>query len=203
MTEKNLSGKFVLRIPPKIHGELKDEAYENNISLNQLIINRLLLTQDKKGLEKSHLMRPFIHPEILSSMVSCWNPVGILQFGSSVRGEMGKNSDIDLLIILPEETPLKRKLYKEWDILYKNFIKEKKADKTAVSVHFTHLPQNFETLSVLWPEVAIEGQWQYCSSLKAMTVLTKIRNLVAHGEYIRKTAHGQPYWVRRRKDIEK
>jgi predicted HicB family RNase H-like nuclease len=41
LSERDFSGKLMLRIPPELHQRLATEAAENNISLNRLISSRL------------------------------------------------------------------------------------------------------------------------------------------------------------------
>lgn len=42
--------------------------------------------------------------ELVRRIVRAVNPLRIILFGSAVRGEMGPNSDIDLLVVMPEGT---------------------------------------------------------------------------------------------------
>lgn len=41
LSEREFSGKFVVRIPPELHKQLATEAAESNVSLNRLISSRL------------------------------------------------------------------------------------------------------------------------------------------------------------------
>ena len=41
LSERDFSGKLMLRIPPELHQRLATEAAENNVSLNRLISARL------------------------------------------------------------------------------------------------------------------------------------------------------------------
>lgn len=42
---------------------------------------------------------------IVQKVVDAFHPLRIVLFGSAVRGETGKDSDIDLLVVMPEGTP--------------------------------------------------------------------------------------------------
>ena len=42
---------------------------------------------------------------IVQRVVDAFHPLRIVLFGSAARGETGKDSDIDLLVIMPEGTP--------------------------------------------------------------------------------------------------
>lgn len=48
---------------------------------------------------KNRMVDPLILDEIVRRIVTCANPDTIILFGSGARGEMGSNSDIDLLVI--------------------------------------------------------------------------------------------------------
>ena len=42
---------------------------------------------------------------IVQRIVDVVHPLRIILFGSAARGESGKDSDIDLLVVMPEDTP--------------------------------------------------------------------------------------------------
>ncbi len=42
---------------------------------------------------------------IVERIVAVFHPLRIILFGSASRGETGENSDIDLLVVMPEGTP--------------------------------------------------------------------------------------------------
>jgi len=44
LADRNYSGKFIVRIPPEVHRRLTMEAAEQNISLNRLVVSRLVQT---------------------------------------------------------------------------------------------------------------------------------------------------------------
>lgn len=47
---------------------------------------------------------PKVLREAVRRIVSAMNPVRIILFGSAARGSMGPESDLDLLIVMPEGT---------------------------------------------------------------------------------------------------
>jgi len=49
--------------------------------------------------------RPSIPQELLHSVVAYFHPRRIILFGSQARGDAGADSDIDLLVILDDDTP--------------------------------------------------------------------------------------------------
>ncbi|MGD9616693.1 MAG: nucleotidyltransferase family protein [Alphaproteobacteria bacterium] len=49
-----------------------------------------------------------VPPELLDPVVAYFNPRRIILFGSTARGEASADSDIDLLVILDDDTPPER-----------------------------------------------------------------------------------------------
>ena len=113
--------------------------------------------------------------------------LGLLLFGSYARQQSFKTSDKDLLIVLQDCIPIKRNLYQEWDNnLAMHFVN--------VSPHFVHLPKLIH-IGTLWLEVALEGQMIFDRNQQLFGILSKIKQQIEQGKYIRKQAHGHPYWV--------
>ena len=48
---------------------------------------------------------PLVPPELLSRVVNYFHPRRVVLFGSRARGEARPDSDIDLLVILDDDTP--------------------------------------------------------------------------------------------------
>jgi predicted nucleotidyltransferase len=48
---------------------------------------------------------PLIPPALLNQVVKYFNPKQVIVFGSVARGEAGPDSDIDLLVIVDDDTP--------------------------------------------------------------------------------------------------
>lgn len=46
--------------------------------------------------------------ELLRSVVAHFDPQRVIVFGSVARGEVGPDSDIDLVVVLDDDTPLER-----------------------------------------------------------------------------------------------
>jgi hypothetical protein len=55
------------------------------------------------NLSTSHL--PSVPRELLEPVVAYFRPRRVILFGSCARGEAGPDSDIDLLVIVDDETP--------------------------------------------------------------------------------------------------
>jgi len=51
------------------------------------------------------MTRRLVPPELLDSVVSYFKPQRVILFGSKARGEAGPDSDIDLLVIVDDDTP--------------------------------------------------------------------------------------------------
>jgi predicted nucleotidyltransferase len=179
-TMKLPSGKFVLRVDPPLHLSLRNEADENDMSLNDWIVHNL------SGSIRQTPLMPIVH-RLQRHLGS--DLIGIVQFGSSVRREMRSNSDIDLLIVLDKNRPISRSLYADWD-------KKMDSPKDDIfSPQFSHLPK-FCEFSSLWLEVAIEGEILFDTNERLFQMLLKIRGAIAAGMYQRKLSHGHPYWIK-------
>ena len=51
------------------------------------------------------MVRPTVPPELLKPVVAFFNPRRVILFGSTARGDTGTDSDIDLLVIVDDDTP--------------------------------------------------------------------------------------------------
>lgn len=170
------SGKFVLRLDPQLHSQLKREAERKGVSLNQFIVNKLIDDNSSqfeiiKKVFKEHL-------------------VGIVVFGSYVRNEQRKSSDIDLLIVLDGEAVIERKLYQIWDDKVQPILGQE------YSPQFVKIPGDSKNVSSIWLEVALEGDIVYEKDLSLRTFIFEVKQLISSGIFKRKITYGQPYWVR-------
>lgn len=112
--------------------------------------------------------------------------LGIVLFGSRARGEGATHSDYDYLVVVDQSVTIDRKLYRLVDNVF---------DDPLVSCHVVKLPMNMDNVGSLWLEVAIDGIVEYDSNLRVQSFLRSIRKQVALGRWLRKVAHGHPYWV--------
>jgi hypothetical protein len=46
-----------------------------------------------------------VPPELLDPVIAYFRPLRVILFGSAARGESGPDSDIDLLVVLDDDTP--------------------------------------------------------------------------------------------------
>jgi uncharacterized protein len=51
------------------------------------------------------MSHPRVPPELLDHVVAYFRPQRVILFGSHARGDAGPDSDIDLLVILDDDTP--------------------------------------------------------------------------------------------------
>ncbi len=171
------SGKFVLRLDPKTHQALKEEARARGESLNSLCSRKL---QNPTGSEWS---------EVCERIVQEFAPEGIILFGSVARGEATQKSDVDLLVVLPKTQQISRALYQRWDQVFAK-------TEDIYSPQFVHLPHSNEVIGSIWLETALEGEILYEKQRVLRDVLVNIRAQIAEGRYWRKLSHGHSYWVR-------
>ena len=54
------------------------------------------------------MLKPFVPPELLDPVVAYFQPRRVIVFGSVARGEAGPDSDIDLLVVVDDDTPPER-----------------------------------------------------------------------------------------------
>lgn len=171
------SGKFVLRLDPLLHKELKEEAKLAKKSLNAVCVDRLL---------RGHSASAGLSSDLLKIKVK-FNPIAIVLFGSTARGEATSSSDIDLLIVFDESKTINREHYSQWDQLLKN---------SKISPQFVHLPNTKEPIGSLWLEAAVDGEILYDRNNIAKRTLIDIRSQISKGCYVKKESHGHPYWLR-------
>lgn len=177
------SGRFVLRLPPSLHARLRTEASDACVSLNELCVRKL-------GAVSSDL------PEAIDGVIARATEEfgkdlhGVVLYGSWARGEATPRSDVDIMIVLDPRVALNIRLYSEWEAA------ERTSDDRPIDIHFTHLPGTQELPSGLWAEIALDGRVLYESDLTVTRVLAGVRRRIAAGELVRRTTHGQPYWVR-------
>lgn len=179
-TTSRPSGRFVLRMPPPLHGLLRDESKAAGLSLNEYCVRRLTTggLADEDGV----------------ALVSrCASVLGegftaLLLHGSWVRGDASTGSDVDALIVVRPEVPLDRSLYRTWDAEPSTW------RELPVDPHFVHLPAS-DTFSGLWAEVATHGLILFDRGGQLASHLARVRSAIADGRLQRRFAHGQPYWT--------
>jgi hypothetical protein len=117
--------------------------------------------------------------------------LGIVLFGSAARGELRDDSDVDLLLVLAQGVPLRRRLYRQWDELAAGGCRGHE-----VNAHFVRVPATTDQAGSLWLEVAVEGVVIFDRRGDVHRFLVALRLAMASGAFVRSMAHGQPYWRR-------
>lgn len=177
------SGRFVIRMDPRLHASLRSSAAEARVSLNEFCTRKLALpsgsvTNDSVVAEAT-LAAFHVFGESL---------IGLVAFGSWARGESGPGSDFDLLIVLDKRTRITRQLLTAWD----RSPWRRKMD--SVEPHPVHLPAASDELGGIWPEVALDGIVLYENGFRISRLFGRIRGQIASGKIVRRKIHGQPYW---------
>lgn len=173
----NLSGKFVVRVDPKLHKALRKEAQEKGESLNSLCVHKL---------SGRTLENPWVN--IVEVIVKGYQPLGIALFGSVARGENKESSDVDLLIVLNSSETVDRDCYRKWDKLF--------SGNTKLSPQFVHQPRSNEAIGSIWLETAMDAEVLYDPSGQLKKTFLDIRKEIARGAYLRKESYGHSYWIR-------
>lgn len=191
---KSASGKFVLRLPPRLHSILRERSIKKGVSLNRFCSDILETSQRKAASSPPPTADEMLIPRSL--VLSCreaWKDelLGLALFGSAARGEMRGGSDVDLLIVLRPTAELSRQRYADWDKLSAPLLGE-----AEINPQFVRLHEEALDAGGLWYEVAIDGKILYEWDFEITRFLGKIRDAMARGEISRKISHGHPYWVK-------
>ena len=175
---------FLLRTPSELHRRLKRESVRRGVSLNALCVSILGSAVSPATAPEPTPWAPWVD----KARVLYGDALrGVVLFGSVARGEETEGSDADLLLVLADDTPIARALYRRWD----------DADPTddRVTPHFAHLPRRSTSVGSLWIEVALDGRILYDLSGALAGTLSSIRRDLATGRIRSGTAHGQRYWI--------
>jgi len=166
---------------PHLHEMIRALAEQEGVSLNEMSV-RLIVA----GLEANRML-PEQQNKIISKARELYNKgfLGLVLFGSVSRGEAAEGSDVDLLIVLDESIPIRRELYRPWD----------KALGDLISVHIVGMVATPSQAGSLWLECALDGKVLHDPSGRVRRMLAAIRDLITSGKVVRRTTHGQGYWV--------
>lgn len=183
------SGRFVLRLPSSLHAKLRDEANAAGDSLNELCVRKL-------GRVASDLPDAILEVVARAKDAFGGRLIGLLLYGSWVRGDAASDSDIDVMVVLDRLVPLNMLLYQRWN--------QHECDTGAheLDIHFAHLPVPGELPTGLWAEISLDGRVIHDRDLIVTRTLSAIRRRIAAGDLVRRSSHGQPYWVEGSKPCE-
>jgi len=182
--ERGASGRFLLRLDPALHARLREAARESEVSLNEYCVRRLAT--------HSAGITPRTGPALAvgrAARLVGRDLIAVAVYGSWARGEAMAGSDVDLLVVVAPSVRLARGLYRKWDAEPVDW------DGRPVEPHFVHLPDPLEMVAGLWAEVALDGIVLFDDELRLSARLVQVRRDIAERRIVRRTSHGQPYWV--------
>lgn len=183
------SGTFVLRLDPRLHGVLREDALAAGTSLNDWC-GRTLAAPNAGGLDEAAEVVLAIRSKLGTDLL------GVIVYGSFARGELTTGSDVDLLVVLAAGVPITRSLYREWDGVVPT------SQDREIDPHFVHLPDAAAHVSGSWAEAAVCGIMLYDRDIAVSRRLIEIRSRIAAGELVRRMAQGQPYWIHEKADAK-
>jgi hypothetical protein len=177
------SGRFLLRMPPGFHDSLQAAAREAGLSLNEYCVRRLAVQGTGLASDQGALATVTAASSLVGDAL-----LGVIVYGSWLRGEAVVTSDVDVLLVLEPRIALTRALYRAWD----------RAPVTwqgrSVDPHFVHPPRD-RVAGGVWAEVAIAGVVVFERGRRISSRLVDIRHEIAAGKLVRRLVHGQPYWT--------
>lgn len=177
------TARFLLRLPKGLYAALQRAAAESALSLNEYCIRRLATSGP---IAANHASAADVVNRALA--VAGDDVVGVIVYGSWARGSAGPGSDLDVLVVVDRKRELTRTLYADWDRAPLTW------DGREVDPHFVHLPKTGQATGV-WGEAAVDGILLFERELAVSAALAGVRRDIADGRLVRRTVHGQPYWV--------
>ena len=181
-TSLSASGRFILRIDPGLHVALRADARRSGLSLNDYCARKLAApVGDVAGPASDVVIRA---ASLFGDAL-----VGVVAFGSWARDEQAADSDVDVLVVVAPTVHVTRDTYRTWDEVSLGWRTH------PVEAHFVRLPPAGASITGLWAEAAVEGVLLFDRNHECARRLVEIRRRIVDGEMMRRTTHGQPYWV--------
>ncbi|MFN4896824.1 MAG: toxin-antitoxin system HicB family antitoxin [Pseudomonadota bacterium] len=174
------SSRILLRLPPELHQRAKERARELNVSLNSTLIRAI-----ERGL--SHAPAEQVEHTIITKATRQFGQafIGLLLYGSRARGDAYDSSDTDLMVVVDHSVKIERRLYQTWDTLLPDY----------ASLTIAHIPTTARDAGSLWLECALDARIIYDPTGALRRRLDEIRELILSGVFVRRTTHGQGYWI--------
>lgn len=113
--------------------------------------------------------------------------VGMVLYGSAARGTATSASDIDILVVLSSDTPIRRALYRMVDGIA--------GIDPKVAVALAHLPSRESLPGGLWLEIARDGKILFDRDGVVSATISRLKDHISSGRSVRMESHGQGYWV--------
>jgi hypothetical protein len=180
---RELSGRFVLRLPPALHGALQGAARAAGLSLNEYCVRRLTVAGPGLGVDAPAAALVTRAAELAGDAL-----VAVIVYGSWARGEAARTSDVDVLVVVERCVALTRALYRAWDEQPVTW------QGRTVDPHFAHPPDERAGLG-LWGDIAVDGVVLFERGTRVSAHLARVRRAIADGTFVRRLVHGQPYWT--------
>jgi predicted nucleotidyltransferase len=182
-----MASQILIRTNQDLHQQLLQEAKEHGLSLNEHCTQRLSIPN---SLEAHEYQLP---RQVLTAASRLYGDrlLAVLLYGSQARGTAHTESDWDFLFVMQESVPLKRPLYKLWDETFPGF------DGQRVEVHFVHLPEKTSLATGFWGELALDALVLFDKTIVVSRHLNRVRREITDGTIVRRTVHGQAYWIHR------
>jgi predicted nucleotidyltransferase len=165
-----------------LHARLRDEAGRSGLSLNEHCVRRLAAAEAWR--DRDDVAAVVEHATTVAGPAL----VGVVAFGSFVRGQATDGSDVDVLVIVDAAFELTRAVYVRWDE------RPLAIEGRPVDAHFVQLPGDDARLSGLWAEAAIDGIVIVDRGRVVSSWLSAVRRALFAGKLVRRVVHGQPYW---------
>jgi len=172
--------RLLLRLPSALHRRVKARASETGSSLNSVIVEAI-----DNGLSKGRLEA--LTPSIIKHAKSQFGDafLGLLLYGSRARGDAYESSDTDLLLVVDGSVRIARELYRSWD----NILPD------GVSLNIATLPATPQDAGSLWFECALDAKILFDPTGMLRRRLDDIKDMIVSGAFVRRTTHGQGYWI--------
>jgi predicted nucleotidyltransferase len=177
------SGRFVLRLPPALHGALQAAARATGLSLNEYCVRRLAVGGPGLVADEHAAAIVTAAAALVGDAL-----VAVVVYGSWARGEAAAGSDVDVLVVVEPRVALTRALYRKWDespVRWRG---------RTIDPHFVHPPGD-RVAGGVWGEVAVDGVVLFERDWRLSAELARIRRDIAAGRLVRRFVHGQPYWT--------
>lgn len=196
---KQASGTFVLRLDPELHLRLREMAARREVSLNRLCAEVLRRAVSEPEGDAPQAGSAEVITSLDLVVQRCRRVfedalIGVLVFGSVARGDQRADSDLDLLLVVRRDQPLRRGLYARWAEEVESFAEDRL--RREVNPHFCHVPDTPDLAGALWFEVSIDGVVLWERDGEVSRHLRGVRLYLAGGGATRRVQHGHAYWVR-------
>lgn len=172
--------RILLRLPEALHQMVKARATEGNSSVNSVLVQAI-----QQGLSMGDVGK--VEPLIIKKATSEFGDafVGLLLFGSRARGDAYKTSDTDILLVVDQSVRVVRELYRSWDEILPD----------GISLNISNLPLTASEAGSLWLECALDAKILYDPTGALRRRLDEIKEMIVSGVFVRRTTHGQGYWI--------